>query len=101
MGRQIVRSCGYLIMTAVLSLNPSAASSQPAASIQISGERRINFDGNWRFLKGDAPGAENPGFDDSRWTLVRLPHDWAIEGPFDERNNPATGALPVAGTGWY
>ncbi|MBO0912505.1 MAG: DUF4982 domain-containing protein, partial [Acidobacteria bacterium] len=46
-------------------------------------------------------GAENPGFDDSRWTLVRLPHDWAIEGPFDERNNPATGALPVAGTGWY
>ncbi|HKO20569.1 MAG TPA: beta-galactosidase GalB, partial [Acidobacteriaceae bacterium] len=33
--------------------------------------------------------------------VVRLPHDWAIEGPFSEKNNPHTGALPVYGTGWY
>jgi beta-galactosidase len=77
------------------------AKAQQVAAIQISGERRVNFDGNWRFYKGDAPGAENSGFDDSQWKLLRLPHDWAIEGPFDEKNNPSTGGLPVSGTGWY
>ena len=30
-----------------------------------------------------------------------LPHDWAIEGPFDPQQNPHTGALPIFGTGWY
>jgi beta-galactosidase len=74
---------------------------QQVAPIKISGERRVNFDGNWRFHKGDAEGAENAGFDDSRWQLLRLPHDWAIEGPFDEKQNPSTGGLPVSGTGWY
>lgn len=71
------------------------------AAVKISGERRVSFDGNWRFHKGDAPGAETPAFDDSSWTLLRLPHDWAIEGPFDEKLNPETGGLPVSGTGWY
>jgi beta-galactosidase len=32
---------------------------------------------------------------------LRLPYDWAIEGPFDFNLNPTTGALPVFGMGWY
>jgi beta-galactosidase len=82
-------------------LAPAQAKTQHVAAVQISGERRVNFDGNWRFHKGDASGAENPEFDDSSWKLLRLPHDWAIEGPFDEKLNPSTGGLPVAGIGWY
>ena len=101
MRRQIMRSYAYLIITAVLLQNPIHVRAQQVAAIQISGERRINFDGNWRFHKGDAPGVENNGFDDSQWTLLRLPHDWAIEGPFEESFNPSTGGLPVSGTGWY
>jgi len=61
-----------------------------------------SFDSGWRFLKSEAPGAEAPAFDDSAWRTVNVPHDWSIEGPFDERN-PASGAgafLP-AGIGWY
>ena len=69
--------------------------------MRISGERRVNFDANWRFYKGEADGAEKPVFDDSNWKLLRLPHDWAIEGPFDEKLNPETGGLPVSGVGWY
>ncbi len=56
----------------------------------------------WRFLKADAPGAEKPEFPDSGWRSVRVPHDWGIEGPFDEKA-PARGAgafLP-GGVGWY
>jgi len=61
-----------------------------------------SFDSGWRFLKGDPAAAEQPQFDDSAWRAVNVPHDWAIEGPFDEKN-PAGGAgafLP-GGVGWY
>jgi beta-galactosidase len=61
-----------------------------------------SFDPGWRFLKADAPGAEAPEFADEQWRVVNVPHDWAIEGPFDEKN-PAGGAgafLP-GGIGWY
>ncbi len=71
------------------------------ASITSSGDRRINFDDNWRFHRGDAAGAEESAYDDSSWRLVQLPHDWAIEGPFDPKLNPHTGALPISGIGWY
>jgi len=64
-------------------------------------DRRSSFDAKWKFLKGDAAGAEQPGFDDKAWRTLDLPHDWAIEGPFDVKFGPNTGGLPVAGTGWY
>ncbi len=72
-----------------------------AAPIPVSGPRRIDFDADWRFFKGEAAGAEAPAFDDSKWRPLNLPHDWAIEGPFDPALNPHTGALPIFGTGWY
>ena len=72
----------------------------PAAA-PADGERRQPFNDGWRFFKGEAGGAEQAAFDDSKWRDVRLPHDWAIEGPFDPKLNPHTGALPISGTGWY
>ena len=63
--------------------------------------RHSAFNDEWRFWKGDAAGAEQPRFDDRRWRSLRLPHDWAIEGPFDRKANPHTGALPISGVGWY
>jgi beta-galactosidase len=42
-----------------------------------------------------------PGFDDSSWRKLDLPHDWAIEGPFDPNGDGSTGKLPWAGQGWY
>ena len=60
------------------------------------------FDENWRFLKADAPGAEVATFDDSGWREVRVPHDWSIEGPFDQNNKTGgAGAFLPAGIGWY
>jgi len=37
------------------------------------------FDADWRFLRGDAAGAESPAFDASRWRILGVPHDWSIE----------------------
>ena len=42
-----------------------------------------------------------PGFDDSSWELLNLPHDWAIAGPFITTGGGGTGRLPSAGVGWY
>ncbi len=43
-----------------------------------------------------------PGFDDSAWRILELPHDWAVEGDFNAANPSGTGggALP-GGIGWY
>ena len=64
-------------------------------------ERRASFNAGWRFHKGEASGAEAPAFDDADWRAVRLPHDWAIEGPFDKKYNARAGGLPFHGVGWY
>jgi beta-galactosidase len=64
--------------------------------------RRNSFDENWRFTRGDAPGAEQIGFEDSDWSVVHLPHDWSIAGPFskDHPSGGGGGYLP-GGIGWY
>jgi beta-galactosidase len=62
---------------------------------------RLRFDHDWRFFKGDAPDTERIDYDDSAWRVLDIPHDWAIEGTFDEKYNPQTGGLDVAGVGWY
>ena len=61
-----------------------------------------SFDAGWRFLKADAPGAEQPQFDDSAWRMVDVPHDWSIEGPFARTNKTGgAGAFLPSGIGWY
>lgn len=101
-----------------------AATAWPA---DAHGEGRVlAFNDGWRFHRGDAPGADNPGFDDSGWRTLDVPHDWSIEdipregdqgrgaiwsegvtplatGPFDtyeSEGQTATG-WTVGGIGWY
>lgn len=50
---------------------------------------------NWRFLKQDAPGAENPSFDDSNWLPVNLPHGLELL-PAN-----ASGCINYQGPAWY
>lgn len=40
-------------------------------------------------------------FDDSEWRHLNLPHDWAIEGPYNIDYNGSTGKLPYWGIRWY
>ena len=63
---------------------------------------RQNFDKNWRFFLGDSIIMAEPGFNDSSWRKLDVPHDWAIEGDFYVSNPSGAGggALP-GGIGWY
>ena len=70
--------------------------------------RRTSADFDWKFYRGDAPGADKATFDDAAWRPVDLPHDWSIErvagskSLFDQRcpSGGGGGYLP-GGTGWY
>ncbi|HEY9008475.1 MAG TPA: beta-galactosidase GalB [Ohtaekwangia sp.] len=56
----------------------------------------------WKFQLLDTIEASAASFDDSHWRILNLPHDWSIEGEFNEKNPAGVGggALP-GGTGWY
>ncbi|WP_321290543.1 glycoside hydrolase family 2 TIM barrel-domain containing protein [uncultured Sunxiuqinia sp.] len=69
------------------------------------------FDDGWRFSKTDGEAAVLPGFDDSSWRKLDLPHDWSIEdlpegegvvGPFSKESpgGMSTG-YTIGGTGIY
>ena len=69
--------------------------------IMATGRETINLNRNWKFTKGDPANAETIGFDDGEWRTVQIPHDWAIEGPFDSLLPANTGKLPWKGVAWY
>ncbi len=55
---------------------------------------------DWRFHLGDVADAYYMGYDDRGWRRVTVPHDWAVEHPFDLCWSSGTGYLP-GGIGWY
>ncbi|SEG75920.1 beta-galactosidase [Actinacidiphila yanglinensis] len=74
--------------------------------------RTVDLADGWRFVLVNPAGitdptgayadAADPGFDDSRWREVRVPHDWSIEQTPTTANGTAGGSgyLP-GGLGWY
>ena len=74
---------------------------KPAKAKSDASRRRESFDFDWKFFKGDKPGAEQPDFSDADWRNLDLPHDWSIEGPFREEHGSMTSAHLPTGTGWY
>ncbi|MBN1817120.1 MAG: DUF4982 domain-containing protein [Sedimentisphaerales bacterium] len=71
------------------------------ASVSYADRSTASFHSHWRFAKGEIAGAEKVDFDDSAWEQVTVPHDWAIAGPFDPKENGYAGKLPWRGVGWY
>ena len=62
----------------------------------------VNFDRDWRFHLGDVENGQNADFNDSSWRLLDVPHDWSIEGPFDQHSPAgAGGGYLDGGIGWY
>jgi beta-galactosidase len=86
------------IIASILAAGLSLATLQASESPRL----RLSMDQDWLFSLDNPSGAEVPEFNDSTWRNVDVPHDWSIEGPFDDKN-PAGGAggfLPT-GIGWY
>jgi beta-galactosidase len=74
---------------------------------------RESFDLGWKFVKyfnasvdavskdKEPENLQLPTVDDNTWRSLDLPHDWAIEGPFNDTLENNTGLLPWKGIGWY
>lgn len=93
----------YALDTNVRSESENQMTSEPEAVYVNSvgnAERDINFDANWKFNLGDASGAEEAAFNDSRWETVNLPHDYSIEQEYTSQGEAESGYL-LGGTGWY
>jgi len=82
----------------------------------FASERKINFDSTWKFHRGSIANAEQPSFNDSKWRVLDLPHDWSVEpapiqhkdvtiGPFSKLNESGAGGADtgqtLGGEGWY
>ncbi len=107
------------IINSVIQFTVLILFSVTASAQQYSGER-LSLDKGWRFHQGDIPfpvitghgmsyanakagrawGAAAPDFDDSNWRRLNLPHDWAVEQPYDSTANLSQG-YRQRGIGWY
>ena len=70
------------------------------ASAQVSFGSAVKFNEEWRFMLADDSMALKPEYDDSRWRVLMLPHDWSVEGAPSQALASCTGYLP-GGIGWY
>jgi beta-galactosidase len=51
----------------------------------FAGERLVlNFNPDWKFVKGDPSGAQQPGCDDSTWATVSAPHTFNDSDSFND-----------------
>ena len=98
--------------------------------VLADGRERISIDNNWKFSLGHATdqakdfghgtgyfsylaktgfgdGPAAVAFDDRAWRTVNIPHDWAVEQPFDGNASPSHGSktvgprFPQNSVGWY
>lgn len=71
---------------------------------------KTSIDSQWRFHLGSFSDAVAPDYDDSKWRILNVPHDWSIEplaeqkegvnfGPFSKENHGQGRTL--GGEGWY
>jgi beta-galactosidase len=80
---------------------------------QDSPRTRESFNQGWKFVKyfnafNEAASTDKepenlqlPTVNDNNWRSLDLPHDWGIEGPFNDTLENNTGLLPWKGIGWY
>ncbi len=85
-----------------------------------SPREHLSLDANWKFHLGDdwpnalrldkagaSGGPASEKFGDNAWRSIDLPHDWAIELPFDKNSDTSHGYKPVGpgfaknNIGWY
>jgi beta-galactosidase len=91
-----------------------------AVSAGESPREHLSLDAGWKFYLGDnwpsalnlakagaSTGPASEKFSDIAWRSLDLPHDWAIELPFDKSSDTSHGYKPVGpgfpknSVGWY
>jgi beta-galactosidase len=114
--RQLLRGAGAGLGAAALAPVLGAGQGPAEARVRLTARavpnRVTDFGQGWKFALvnpygitdpgGAYANAQDPGFDDSGWRQLDVPHDWSIElAPVDNTStSSSTGFLP-GGLGWY
>ena len=98
--------CTFLMIMATICISSSLLA-------QESPRSRESFNLGWKFVRyfnasneavtndKEPENLQLPSVNDNAWRSLDLPHDWAIEGPFNDTLENNTGLLPWKGIGWY
>ncbi len=99
-----------LLMAGALLLGRAGAEPVPGGFVlgakfvaPASPRASYNFNPGWKFAFGDAAGVERPGFDDSAWAAVSLPHTWNETDSYRAFISHGGGdqSEKMLGLGWY
>lgn len=114
----------------LLSVLAAALCGAVGFAADLAPRERANFDAGWRFAFGHpfdpakdfhhgtgyfsyfakagyGDGPADPKFDASAWRELDVPHDWAVEAPFDAKGSHSHGYkaigrnFPERSVGWY
>jgi beta-galactosidase len=128
MNRGLFHASQRLVTIILLTIGLAGVSAKAVA--EVAGRERLSMDFGWRFAFGNATdpskdfdagssffsylakagsgaGAAAVDFDDRGWRVLNVPHDWAVEVPFDSRASSSHGYkaigrnFPENSTGWY
>src|SRR6201996_8555625 len=108
-------------INSIFALVAITLSGLPAVADEPSSPReKLLMDFGWKFYLGDdwgtaenlmkagiSTGPADTTFCDAAWRTVNLPHDWAVELPFDPKADHGHGYKPVGkgypenSVGWY
>jgi len=101
----------FLAWAMIILLHINNAYAQVTPIKRMGAVNTTSFDEGWLFerygLQADGTRNEEPAgleaatYHDESWQKKKLPHDWAITGPFRIELEGSTGKLPWKGIGWY
>jgi beta-galactosidase len=64
--------------------------------------RKVSFNSGWNFHLNDSIKDKDTINNATNWRMLNLPHDWSIEGKFDEKSPAGYGGGSLnGGLGWY
>jgi len=86
-----------VIILAVITLFSSCKKNDEAFS-----SRKVSFNSDWSFHLNDSIVDKDTIGSTTKWRTLNVPHDWSIEGKFDEKSPAGYGGGSLnGGLGWY
>lgn len=114
------KNVALLVAIAVIVTNGWSQIKHKTNSDSTSLPEKISIDFGWKFRLGDdlnfeenlinagvSKGPAGSNFNDNGWRSVNIPHDWAVELPFDKNADASHGYKPIGpgfhsnSIGWY
>ncbi len=111
-GLRFILSAATFFLAATIGLTAARASDSPRERLLLDFGWKFHLGNDWGIAQnlgkaGTGSGPASTSFGDSTWRTVNLPHDWAIELPFDQAADGSHGFHAVGhgfeknSVGWY